>query len=314
MSGLGRRRSAEAVVKILEKGIGASRLESILYRLCRKPTLRRIMKLGSLAYAYAANLNGAPSRLAKLENYSLNVHLKSPWGVRSYFFGECGAFTILDRLLEPGCTFIDAGANIGQFSARATSLLHGNGRVFAFEPDPINHKLLVKTIEDNNWYKQLQVSNKALWKQSGDTLKFYLSQSTENTGTSSLVQHGVNQDKSQFIDVNTLSLDDFLKDEEIRKVRLIKIDVERAEYELLQGFREGLAGQIADFILIEMDGEGPCSHFLNQSGYEGFRVDNGMSIRDMDRNTAQVQDYLFVAPGLSKMIREHPMYDSVKAR
>ena len=217
MSVLGRRRSAEAVVKILEKGIGASRLESILCRLCRKPTLRRVMKLGSLAYAYASNLNGAPSRLAKLDDYYLNVHLKSPWGVRSYFFGESGAFTILDTLLKPGCTFIDAGANIGQFSTRATSLLKGNGRVFAFEPDPVNHKLLTQTVENNNWENHLKVSTKALWKQSGDTLKFYPSQSTENTGTSSIINHGVYQDSSKFIEVITVTLDDFLEMEKISK-------------------------------------------------------------------------------------------------
>ncbi len=284
--------------------VGARRLEAMLCRLCRRPVLRKNLRLGSLAYAYAANLEGAPTRLARLENYQLSVHLKAPWGIRSYFFGECGAFPVLDALLEPGSTFIDAGANIGQFSARATSVLNGNGLVFAFEPDPVNRTLLEQTVADNGWENRLQVSGQALWKLSGDRLKFYPSQSVENTGTSSLVQHGVHQDTDEFIEVGTLTLDDFLEKETIQNLRLIKIDVERAEYELLQGFQAGLARQAADFILIEMEGHGPCLELLKESGYQGFQLAGDHSLRPMDAEGDQdVHDFLFAAPGQVDTVR-----------
>jgi len=304
MSGLGRRRFAKAVVKILEKGIGASRLEYILCLLCRKPTLRRVMKLGSLAYAYASNLYGAPSRLAKLDDYYLNVHLKSPWGVRSYFFGESGAFTILGSLLKPGCTFLDAGANIGQFSAKATHILNGEGRVYAFEPDPNNRKLLEQTVQENGWNTQLKVSSRALWKVSDSALKFYPSQSSENTGTSSLVHHGVHQDSSKFIEVRTVTLDDFIEREGISRIRLLKIDVERAEHELLQGFQKGLARNVVDFILIEMEGIGPAMKLLKQNGYSGFKISAGQLASHKGIEDSRVSDFLFASPSNLETVRK----------
>ena len=62
----------------------------------------------------------------------------------------------MDLLLKPDCTFLDAGANIGQFSAKATDILNGKGRVYAFEPDPNNRKLLEQTVEENGWNTRLK--------------------------------------------------------------------------------------------------------------------------------------------------------------
>ena len=40
----------------------------------------------------------------------------------------------------------------------------GEGRVYAFEPDPNNRKLLEQTVEENGWNTRLKVSSRALWK------------------------------------------------------------------------------------------------------------------------------------------------------
>ena len=125
-------------------------------------------------------------------------------------------------------------------------------------------------------------------------LKFYPSQSAENTGTSSLVHHGVHQDKSKFIEVRTVTLDDFLEEESISRIRLLKIDVERAEYQLLQGFQKGLAKNIVDFILIEMEGRGPAMNLLKQYGYSGFKISAGQVARRINvEEDSKVSDFLF---------------------
>jgi FkbM family methyltransferase len=49
---------------------------------------------------------------------------------------------LLRRVLEPGMTFVDAGANIGYFSVLGSQLVGPAGRVFAVEPDRTNLNLL----------------------------------------------------------------------------------------------------------------------------------------------------------------------------
>jgi FkbM family methyltransferase len=267
------------------------------------------LKLGSLAYAYAAQLQGKPVRMARFKDYSLYIHLKESWGVRSYFFRESGAFPIVQEILREGDIFIDAGANIGQFSSKAATILGPDGKVFSFEPDPDNRSLLNQTVAENQWEGQVKVSDNALWKETGHTLKFYPSQNPENTGTASLVQHGIDQDTSQFIQVKTLTLDDFFNKEQIKSCRLIKIDVERAEYELLEGFSYNLKKQTTDFILIEMEEDGPAHNLLTRHGYVGFQLLAEKKLRPIGSQTkGLVNDFLFASEVKAEEVRQLPQF------
>ena len=51
--------------------------------------------------------------------------------------------SLLLGLLRTGDVFVDVGANIGYFSVLAASCVGDTGKVFAFEPDPENFRLLV---------------------------------------------------------------------------------------------------------------------------------------------------------------------------
>jgi len=68
-------------------------------------------------------------------------------------------------IVKEGDTVIDIGANIGYFTVLLAKLVGNKGRVFAFEPDPRNAKLLQRTIERNGWsnvfLEQKAVSSKA---------------------------------------------------------------------------------------------------------------------------------------------------------
>lgn len=56
----------------------------------------------------------------------------------------------LHRLLQPGDTFIDVGANIGVHVADAARIVGAQGRVVAIEPNTENCRLLLLTVEKNN--------------------------------------------------------------------------------------------------------------------------------------------------------------------
>jgi hypothetical protein len=57
----------------------------------------------------------------------------------------------LHRLLNPGDTFIDVGANIGIHVARAAQLVGSAGHVIAVEPNTENCRLLLLTIQKNHF-------------------------------------------------------------------------------------------------------------------------------------------------------------------
>src|SRR5690606_15185214 len=55
------------------------------------------------------------------------------------------------RLLQPGMTFVDVGANIGYFALLAASLVGAQGKVIAFEPNLENCELLRRSIAANGF-------------------------------------------------------------------------------------------------------------------------------------------------------------------
>lgn len=57
----------------------------------------------------------------------------------------------LETVLRPGMTFIDAGCNIGYFSLLAAGRVGESGRVLAFDPSPVNCRLLRRSAEENGF-------------------------------------------------------------------------------------------------------------------------------------------------------------------
>jgi FkbM family methyltransferase len=56
---------------------------------------------------------------------------------------------MLRRLLRPGETFVDCGANVGLWSLVAARSVGPSGKVFAFEPNPRTHARLARHIAHN---------------------------------------------------------------------------------------------------------------------------------------------------------------------
>ncbi|MCB1739072.1 MAG: FkbM family methyltransferase [Gammaproteobacteria bacterium] len=56
---------------------------------------------------------------------------------------ECG---LLTGLLSPGAVVIEAGANIGAHTLALAAAVGEHGRVLAFEPHPVNHRLLTANV------------------------------------------------------------------------------------------------------------------------------------------------------------------------
>lgn len=151
------------------------------------------------------------------------------------------------NILKEGDTFIDLGANIGYFSLLAANKVGKKGKVFSFEPEPRNFKYLMKNKELNE-YNQITATQKALSNKK-DVIKLYIC--PYDTGHHTIKQsEGITsyetsavyeQDKICSIEIETIILDEFLSSQGIKKVDLIKMDVEGAELLALEGMEKTIS-------------------------------------------------------------------------
>lgn len=132
--------------------------------------------------------------------------------------------------LLPGDIVIDCGANIGKYTNMFASL---GAEVFAFEPDPNAFSVLKKTTDskDNIHIYQKAVGTKE------DNLRLYFHKENKNNPIeysqgSSLLDYKGNVDKDNFVNVEVIDLGGFI-DSLSKPVKIIKIDIEGAEVDLL---------------------------------------------------------------------------------
>ena len=138
--------------------------------------------------------------------------------------------TFLFERLRPGDGFIDVGANIGYFSALAARQVGSNGSVVAIEASPPVFASLTETVCANNHAETVRCVNKAAAAARGAIELF--SGPDHNIGlTTTVPSRGF---ELQGV-IEALPLDDLLIADEMRTARLVKIDVEGAEPEVLKG-------------------------------------------------------------------------------
>jgi FkbM family methyltransferase len=147
---------------------------------------------------------------------------------------------LFKKAVKPGNVIVDIGANIGYFTLLSAKLAGESGKVFAFEPEPLNYDYLQKNVSLNS-YQNIVVEQKAVSDTNGTT-KFFIC--SYNPASHSINQcEGMEafadgeQAQGEHIEVETIFLDDFLKDKTDR-VDLVKMDIEGAEFLAINGMRK----------------------------------------------------------------------------
>ncbi len=180
-----------------------------------------------------------------------------------YFLGyyEVRETMLIKRILQPGDTFIDVGANIGWFTIHAAKHLGLSGKIVSFEPSSEIHDHLQTNIKLNSLATSITKLEKIALSDQNSTA--VLSNTVEtNSGRTSII-NDVNliETNSTAEIVETIKFDDYYQKENLKKIKLIKIDVEGAEMKVLQGMSSALKQKVFDYILIEV-----CENFLRQAG------------------------------------------------
>jgi FkbM family methyltransferase len=143
-----------------------------------------------------------------------------------YSLLEADEIRLVKNTIKEGMTIIDIGANIGYYTLIMGRLVGRNGLIYAFEPEQNNFRLLKKNIELNQ-ANNIFAINKAI-SDNNTGGRIYISK--WNRGDHRIFDSG---DNRRFKPVETLTLDEFMKDK--GRVDLIKLDIQGAEYRALIG-------------------------------------------------------------------------------
>jgi FkbM family methyltransferase len=176
---------------------------------------------------------------------------------------------LIDSLLNhlpPGGIAVDAGANIGIFSANFARVLGPQGRVIAIEMMPETARSLRQTIALNE-LGNVEVVEMALSDEAGQDLTIGMPDGS-HFGQASIIRHRENG--GQNISVRTTTLDEITSG--IERLNVLKMDLEGAELMALGGASRTL--KITDAILYEQsDDDDRVDIIFKENGFRIRRID-----------------------------------------
>jgi len=212
-------------------------------------------------------------------NYELDISDIMDWYI--YFgFREPARLKLYDLISEGDIVF-DVGANIGDTTLHFAKIIGDNAKVHSFEPDPINHNSIQKNISLNN-FKNIILNKIGLGNVKGSFKIHTLDQ--KNKGMNRIVSDSEDVKNSREIQVTTIN--EYVKENNIQKLDLIKIDVEGYEFNVLKGSVEVL-NRFHPKLFIELDDENLKAQgssakklvmFLLDIGYDIFQAETDEKI------------------------------------
>ena len=147
---------------------------------------------------------------------------------------------IFIELAKTSDVIFDIGANTGVYSLISKSL-NPQAKVYAFEPVQRTFKRLEKNIAINNFdvtVEQIALSNKSGKQVFYDSLIEH--QQSSSLSADKLKNTDWNTDEIVEYEIETITLDDYIERNGIKKIDLMKIDVEMHEPEVIEGFKKYL--------------------------------------------------------------------------
>ena len=130
--------------------------------------------------------------------------------------------------VKSGDMVIDAGANCGHLSIFFSKLVGQSGKIFAFEPDKFNTERIQKNMALNpDLTDNIKIEDLLLWDKN-EWINFY---EAGTVGSSAVWM----PDTEHCVQKQAVTIDDWVKNNHIQKLNFIKMDIEGAEIEALDG-------------------------------------------------------------------------------
>jgi FkbM family methyltransferase len=167
------------------------------------------------------------------------------------FVGGCvdpNEFALLDQILKPGMVFLDGGANEGIYTLFASARVGGTGRVIAVEPSGRELGRLRGNLALNN-AENVQIVEKALAERDGMVALTIIED--EHAGQNTLGRPIYKVERINVEAVGAVTIDGLVEEHALRRLDVIKLDIEGAELRALQGAAATLR-EMKPLLLFEM--------------------------------------------------------------
>lgn len=129
--------------------------------------------------------------------------------------------------VKKGDVIIDGGANVGLLTLLFSKIVGEKGHVFAFEPDTYNIKMLNDNFKLNETHSNYCVQKELLWSKNTE-INF---QESGTVASSALWFSG----DDNIVKKKAVTLDSWLSQNNIKQLDYIKMDIEGAELEAVEG-------------------------------------------------------------------------------
>jgi len=222
----------------------------------------------------------------------LDEHMQSQIFWRGYYNRDIQ--WVLRDVLKTGMVVVDAGANVGEVTLIAAKLVGESGKVYAFEPQKDVAAELSVNVDANN-FDQVSIELKGLSDEVGEkdiyTASCDFSDGSKNEGLATLYPSDRCHDEAGTIALDTL--DNYVEQNNIRQLNLIKMDIEGAELPALKGCIKTLK-RFKPYIIVEVQQETAIQagynaedilHLLEGIGYQFSVIGRKGRLQPVQKNT-----------------------------
>lgn len=183
----------------------------------------------------------------------LRLHLGNDLS-KQLFVGGCfepNEFAFLSKMLRPGMTFVDVGANDGIYSLFASRRVGAAGQVWAFEPSRREFNRLKANLSLNR-LANVHAFRVALSNHNGHAELVVAGYGHEGQNTlGAFIYPGVDLLRKERVRVR--KLDDVAAERQLRRLDVMKVDAEGAACLVLEG-AERLLREMRPLLLLEWSG------------------------------------------------------------
>jgi FkbM family methyltransferase len=219
-------------------------------------------------------------RLFRIKNYTyrlwnhkkINLHYdnqQSAWLMYNYWV-DWEEFNLIKDVVKKNDVVFDIGSNIGFYTIWMSHFIGSSGRIHAFEPDKKSHERLSNNIDLNQLNTKV-IANRVAIADEVKRVKF----TEEQDGRNHIINNGKDCNVAHQI-LSCTTIDKYVTDNTINKIKYMKIDIEGFEYQALLGASNTLKKKKIDILQLEINSQIQNSSvsvdeivcFIENMGYE----------------------------------------------
>lgn len=206
---------------------------------------------------------------------------------------------------------LDVGAHKGETFRHISSLIPGRLRYFGFEPNPESFQALAELEKSKHDTDQfVSFSSVAVGAKAG-RVAFRVANASEVSGILSPESELLNRVPAgdhalkSMVEVEQICVDDFISDENLTKVDILKIDTEGYDLEVIRGAMQSLGRGLIDVVVCEVffvkyrEGQAYFWDIAAELGKLGFSFVNLFDTRDTGQGRLYTGNAIWVSPALS---------------